>query len=170
MFNKTSVPTQQRRPNDPVSPSVETTTAAARRPAAPRAASLLGPDLVIEGQITGEGELHIEGGVRGEIHVARLVIGEHAHVEGMIRGGQVEVRGRVIGNIEGKAVKLYETAHVEGDIIHEQLSIDVGAYFQGRCQQFQRPPAPVAKAEPAAPPVQAAPTARIIELDKSAQA
>jgi cytoskeletal protein CcmA (bactofilin family) len=172
MFNKTSTPQQQRRPNDTVSAPVEAPQSA-RRPAAPRAASLLGPDLVIEGQITGEGELHIEGGVRGEIHVARLVIGENAHVEGSIRGGQIEIRGRVIGNIEGKAVKLYETAHVEGDIVHEQLSIDVGAYFQGRCQQFQRAPAPVAKPETAPPPVQAAqpaPTARIIELDKTAQA
>jgi cytoskeletal protein CcmA (bactofilin family) len=77
--------------------------------------------------------------VKGEIQVARLVVGERATVEGVIRGGAIEVRGRVVGNIEAKAVKLYESAHVEGDIIHEQLSIDVGAFFQGRCQQFTRP-------------------------------
>ena len=33
------------------------------------------------------------------------------------------------------------TAHLEGDITAEQLSIDVGAYFQGRVTQAQRPAA-----------------------------
>jgi cytoskeletal protein CcmA (bactofilin family) len=171
MFNKTSAP-PPRRPS-------ETTPIEAppvRRTNGPRAASLLGPDLVFEGQISGEGELHVEGGVRGDINVARLVVGEHAQIEGTVRGGQVEVRGRVVGNIEAKAVKLYETAHVEGDISHEQLSIDVGAFFQGRCQQFQRPapqpaaqPAPQAAAPAPPPAAQPAPqpTAKVIELDKA---
>jgi cytoskeletal protein CcmA (bactofilin family) len=114
-----------------------------RRAAPTRVASVLGPDLVFEGAITGEGELHVEGEVRGELHVARLTVGEHATVQGVIRGGIVEIRGKVIGNIEARQVRLYETAHVDGDIVHEQLSIEAGAFFQGRCQQFQRPVAQV---------------------------
>jgi cytoskeletal protein CcmA (bactofilin family) len=168
MFNKTNNAPPRRPETTPAeTPQVR------RPPSAPRAASLLGPDLVFEGQISGEGELHVEGGVRGDIHVPRLVVGETAQIEGVIRGGQIEVRGRVIGNIEAKAVKLYESAHVEGDIVHEQLSIDVGAYFQGRCQQFQRPPAAPPKPEPAPPPALAQaqpapqPTAKVIELDKA---
>lgn len=134
-------------------------------------ASLLAADLVFEGNISGDGELLIDGAVKGDIHVARLIVGEHAHVEGTIRGGQIEVRGHVHGNIEGKAIRLLETAHVEGDVTHEQLSIDVGAFFQGRCQQF-RP----AAAQPAPQPVQMvaapsveAPSANVIELDQAAQ-
>ena len=127
---------------------------------------------MFEGSISGEGELHIEGAVRGEIHVARLVVGERAQVEGMIRGGAVEVRGRVIGNIEAKSVKLYESAHVDGDIVHEQLSIDVGAFFQGRCQQAR--PAPAAAPAPVAPPMASggppSATPKVIELDKNATA
>jgi cytoskeletal protein CcmA (bactofilin family) len=115
----------------------------------PTAASVLAADLVFEGNISGDGELMIDGVVKGDIHVARLVVGEHAHVEGAIRGGQIEVRGHVHGAVEGKAVRLLETAHVEGDITYEQLSIDVGAFFQGRCVQFN-PPQPA----PAAQPVQ----------------
>ncbi len=88
--------------------------------------------------------------------MARLIVGERALVEGLIRSGEVEVRGRVIGDIEAKAVKLHETAHVEGDILHEQLSIDIGAFFQGRCQQAKRP----AAAAPA--------PAKLVELDKTA--
>ena len=138
MFNKTTsngaAPPARR--TDPVPPVTDQS----RRPA--RVASVLGTDLVFEGTISGEGELHVEGAVRGDIHVARLSVGDKAHIEGTIRGGVIEVRGRVVGNIEAKSIKLYETAYVEGDITHEQLSIDVGAYFQGRCQQFQRGQSP----------------------------
>ena len=136
---------------------------------------MLAADLVFEGNISGDGELMIDGAVKGDVHVSRLIVGEHAHVEGIIRGAYIEVRGHVHGNIEGKAVRLLETAHVEGDITHEQLSIDVGAFFQGRCAQF-RPPV----VQPAPQPVQlvtapvaeapvAAPVANVIELEQAAR-
>jgi cytoskeletal protein CcmA (bactofilin family) len=152
----------------PAAPSAQPTdNGMARRAAKP--ASVLAADLVFEGNITGDGELMIDGAVKGDVHVARLIVGEHAHVEGTIRGGQVEIRGHVHGNIEGKAVRLVETAHVEGDITHEQLSIDVGAFFQGRCQQFrpvaQPAPQPVALHAPTAEPQ----PANVIELDHAAQ-
>jgi cytoskeletal protein CcmA (bactofilin family) len=35
-------------------------------------------------------------------------------------------------------VRLYGTAHVDGDITHEQLSMETGAFFQGRSVKFQR--------------------------------
>jgi len=134
-----------------------TTAPAPAKPAAPviRPASLLGADLVFEGSIHGDGSLQIDGAIKGDIHVAQLVVGEQAHVEGTIRCGAVEVRGRVIGNIEAQTVKLHETAFVEGDITHGQLSIDVGAYFQGRCQQFRQ-----AQAAPQAPQAGASPFAQ----------
>ena len=149
----------------------------AAAPRWPRLASVLAADLVFEGNISGDGELMIDGAVKGDIHVSRLIVGEHAHVEGVLRGAQIEVRGHVHGNIEGKAVRLLETAHVEGDITHEQLSIDVGAFFQGRCSQF-RPPAPAA--QPAPQPVQqmiaaavepqpAPQSANVIDLEQAAQ-
>ena len=139
MFNKTNAPTSQPRQNGDAH---HANGDAARR--APTAVpSVLGPDLKFDGSISGDGELHIEGEVRGDLNVARICIGEHAKVEGVIRGGVVEIRGTVIGNIEARQVKLYESAHVDGDIVHEQLSIDAGAFFQGRCQQFQRPVATV---------------------------
>jgi cytoskeletal protein CcmA (bactofilin family) len=140
------------------------TSASSARPAV-RVASILGADLSFEGSISGEGELLVDGHVKGDIHVARLVIGEQAHVEGTVRGGAIEVRGQVTGNVEGKAIHLLSSAHVEGDITHEQLSIDVGAFFQGRCSQFRPPPvmqpiaAPIAVAPPVPPVAAPAPVA-----------
>ena len=76
--------------------------------------------------------------------------------EGNVSADYVEVRGRIVGGVNGKQIKLLGTAYVDGDITHEQLSIDVGAYFQGRCIQGRRDAAPSA-AQPSPPPQTAAP-------------
>jgi cytoskeletal protein CcmA (bactofilin family) len=47
-------------------------------------------------------------------------------------------------------VKLLSSAYVEGDITHEQLSIDVGAYFQGRCLQTRSLETPHVSSAPVA--------------------
>jgi len=150
MFSKTTNSGGSGRPTAPsqqISPSpVDGSRAPGRQGA--RVASILGADLLFEGSITGEGELLVDGAVKGDIQVSRLVIGEQAHVQGTVRGVSVEVRGQITGNVEGKSVHLLQSAHVEGDITHEQLSIDVGAFFQGRCSQFR--PQPVAATPPAA--------------------
>lgn len=116
--------------------------AAAPRPAAAKQPSMLASDLSFEGNITGAGDLHIDGAVRGDVKVGRLIVGETGNVEGSVTGDYVEVRGRVVGAVNGKQVKLMGTAYVDGDITHEQLSIDVGAYFQGRCLQGRKAEAP----------------------------
>jgi cytoskeletal protein CcmA (bactofilin family) len=115
-----------------------------------RTASLLAADLTFEGNLIGSGDLHIDGTVRGDVKVGRLTVGETGNVEGGIQADYVEVRGRVVGAVSGKQVKLMGTAFVDGDISHEQLSIDVGAYFQGRCLQSRKAdPAPAAAPAPA---------------------
>jgi cytoskeletal protein CcmA (bactofilin family) len=101
-------------------------------------ASMISDDMVFVGDIIGSGELHLDGTVRGEIKVERLTIGETGHVEGSVTADTVEVRGRLVGTIFGKAVRLHGTAHVDGDITHEQLSMEPGAFFQGRSVKFQR--------------------------------
>lgn len=155
MFSKTKAPSS-RSAETPAEPSP------ARRTGPPRVASLLGPDMTFEGWVSGEGELHVEGVIRGGVNVSRLVVGEGARIEGEVRGGQIEVRGRVLGNIEAKSVKLYATARVEGDIVHEQLSIDAGAAFEGRCRQQQ------AAVDPAGVVV-AEPTLKLIAVEKTGE-
>ncbi|MGQ3018120.1 bactofilin family protein [Phenylobacterium sp.] len=121
---------------------------------APTVASLIAENLTVEGGISGEGELHIDGIVRGDVRIGKLTIGDTGHVEGSIFAEAVEARGRVIGAITAKQVRLYGTCYIDGDITHEQLAMETGAFFQGRSLKFQRPPTPAA--EPAAKPVQAA--------------
>ena len=175
MFSRTTTNSQPPQPAAPRRPEAPAFTPPAQAQAgapprtAGRTASVLAADLIFEGNISGDGELLIDGAVKGDVHVSRLIVGEHAHVKGIIRGAYIEVRGHVHGDIEGKAVRLLETAHVEGDITHEQLSIDVGAFFQGRCAQFRPAAAQPAPQPPVAAPAEPAHPPNVIELEQAAR-
>jgi cytoskeletal protein CcmA (bactofilin family) len=96
-------------------------------------------DLVINGHISGEGELIIDGTVNGNVNIRRLTVGAAGNIVGNIEAETLEVHGRVIGNIFAREVKLCSDAFVEGDVSFDQLAIDPGAYFQGRCLQTRGP-------------------------------
>jgi cytoskeletal protein CcmA (bactofilin family) len=110
--------------------------AAVRR--SPKVASLIADDITIEGNLRGDGELQVDGVIQGDVAVARLTIGEGGKIDGSVQADSAEVRGRVVGSITAKQVRLYASAHVDGDITHEQLTMEAGAFFQGRSLRFQR--------------------------------
>lgn len=107
-----------------------------------------------EGNISGGGDLQIDGILKGDVRLQRVIIGEQGSVEGAITADVVEVRGRVSGTITGKSVRLHASSKVEGDITQEQLSVELGAFFQGRSIQAKRElptAAALAEAEAAKP-------------------
>jgi len=101
-------------------------------------ASLIAENMTLEGSLSGDGELQIDGAIRGDVRVAKVSIGETGAVEGSVQAESVEIRGRVVGQVSAKQVRLYNTAHVDGDITHEQLAMEVGAFFEGRSMRLQR--------------------------------
>jgi cytoskeletal protein CcmA (bactofilin family) len=128
-------------------------------PRAQKAPSIIGSDMTLEGDISGGGEIHIDGTIKGDVRIEHVTVGDGGAVEGGIYAEAVEVRGKVSGSITAKQVRLYGACHVDGDITHEQLAMETGAFFQGRSLRLQRPAhsAPTASAappkpEPAAPP------------------
>lgn len=145
----------------------------AASPAAPsvaqRGLSTLSSDLQFEGNIGGGGDLQIDGSIKGDVRVGRLIVGETGAVEGNVSADYVEVRGRIVGAVAGKQIKLIATAYVDGDITAEQLSIDIGAYFQGRVLQGRREaPAPAAAPRPAAAQPAPEPAPQVIDMKPGA--
>lgn len=108
------------------------------------AASLVAEGVVMRGDISTDGDLHLDGAVEGDLKVGRLTIGESGAVSGNVQADAVEVRGRVAGTITARQVRLCATAHVDGDISHAELAIEAGAHFEGRSLVF----APVTEAQP----------------------
>jgi cytoskeletal protein CcmA (bactofilin family) len=162
MFSKTgSNPPQPQPGATPATPAPQSTapapspgpapTPAPQSPARPRAASLVANDTLFEGDISGGGDIQIDGTVKGDVRVDHVTVGDSGQVEGGVYAEAVEVRGRVSGSITAKQVRLYGACHVDGDITHEQLAMETGAFFQGRSLRLQRP------ATPSTPPAAAAP-------------
>jgi cytoskeletal protein CcmA (bactofilin family) len=119
------------KPNKPSSASSSRPDA----PDAPRkaiACSLIAENVSLEGDLVSEGDVQLDGAVRGDLKLNHLTVGETGQVDGLITAETVEVRGRVAGAITAKTVRLYASARVDGDITHAQLAIDAGAHFAGR--------------------------------------
>jgi cytoskeletal protein CcmA (bactofilin family) len=94
--------------------------------------TVIAKGLKIVGTVTAEGLVEVNGRVDGELHCTSLVISRGAHIAGTIAAGRVVVDGTVEGPIQGGDVILKSKAHVVGDIHHQSLSIESGAFFDGR--------------------------------------
>jgi cytoskeletal protein CcmA (bactofilin family) len=93
--------------------------------------SYVGRNTTIEGHVVSDGELHVDGSVRGRMRAQLCVIDRYGVVYGDITGEIIHIRGRVMGPIQGGAVYVYAGAHIEGDVYNDTISIEPGAYVDG---------------------------------------
>jgi cytoskeletal protein CcmA (bactofilin family) len=100
---------------------------------------VIGADLSIKGNLESKGEVQVEGKVEGDIHAQRIVIGERAHIEGALIAEEIVVRGNVQGSIRGNAVTFQSSSRVEGDVFHKSLTIEQGAFFEGKSRRSDDP-------------------------------
>ena len=117
----------------------------------PPRTSTIGEGLVIDGNVTSNSPLHIDGRVHGDVHCASLVLGENSEIEGNVVAEDVVIRGRLIGSVRGVRVILQSSCHVEGDLLHASLAMEQGAYFEGKSRHSGDPLAvePPASEQPA---------------------
>jgi cytoskeletal protein CcmA (bactofilin family) len=101
----------------------------------------IGPSLSIQGEISSDEDLIIEGRVGGHIVMknAALTIGRQAHVEADVRGARVQVLGAIQGNIAAtERIELAPTAAVVGDLTADRIVLTDGATFNGRIDMDKR--------------------------------
>lgn len=103
------------------------------------APSLICADLVVNGTLTSNGDIQIDGRVEGDVYSSGLVIGENAFINGEVVADDVTVRGRIEGSIRARKVLLAATSHVEGNILHEAFAVEAGAFFEGNCRHSENP-------------------------------
>lgn len=115
--------------------------AAALRSGGSSSPSIIGPDLLITGNLFSKGEVQIDGEVQGDVHSTHIIVGEKAKVTGGVIAEEVVVRGHVMGSVRGKRVLLQTSSHVEGDIYHQTLAIEQGAFFEGKSRRTEDPTA-----------------------------
>jgi len=98
--------------------------------------SIISADLTVTGNLISDGEIQIDGTVKGDIQSKDLLVGETALIEGAIVAESIRVHGKVDGQIKALNVSLAQSAHVVGDILHDNLSIETGAFLEGHCKRL----------------------------------
>ncbi len=94
--------------------------------------SVFAQGLKIVGTITGDGLVEIRGEVEGDLNCNSVVVCESANVSGNITAQQVVVDGALEGPILGGDVTLKSHAHLLSDIEYRSMTVEKGAFFEGR--------------------------------------
>jgi cytoskeletal protein CcmA (bactofilin family) len=102
----------------------------------PTGTSLIGTGTTITGDIVSNGDVRIDGVLKGNIRgTAKILIGQEGVVEGDIEGQQADIMGRVEGRISVKELlNLRSNAIIKGDIRAGKLQIEPTVVFNGQCQ------------------------------------
>lgn len=96
--------------------------------------NVIGKGTVIEGNIIAEGDLTIEGTVRGDVTTkSTLIIGPTCIVEGNILADHAEVAGQVKGTVQALGLLVIKSSSmIDGDVLTKNLNVESGSTFNGR--------------------------------------
>jgi cytoskeletal protein CcmA (bactofilin family) len=103
--------------------------------------TLLGRDTQIEGTLTFQETIRIDGAVKGKLISSKgtVIVGEKAVINADVRVGVAIIRGKITGRVEAaQRLEIYAPAQVNGDIIAPTITIDSGVIFNGQCQMQKR--------------------------------
>lgn len=99
-------------------------------------ASIIGSGNTIIGNIDAQGDIRVDGTVKGNVFSkAKVLIGADGVIEGNIHCREADIMGQVFGNIKTEELlHLKGTAAVSGDIQTAKLLIEPSVSFNGQCR------------------------------------
>ena len=102
-------------------------------PQSPFEGTYFGPNIVIDGSVTGSEPVLIEGTVKGTIRLTgELRIGTKARIESKVHAKSVTVEGRVTGDVTAdERVELVAGCTVDGNLKAPKIVVAEGARFRG---------------------------------------
>ncbi len=97
--------------------------------------TIIGPSVRVEGNFVGQGNVVVEGEVKGSIKTKQnLNVGEAAKIEANIWVNNALVAGEIRGNVKVREkLQLTNTAKIFGDVETKVLSVAEGAILNGKC-------------------------------------
>ena len=154
----------KRRDNNPTSTNIDRNPQpeAVRQPAASTdpTPSSIGRTVSIEGTLTAQEDILIEGRFNGEVTLLEnaLVVGQTGDMRANIKAKNVTVHGKANGDIQATdQVEISDSGSMRGDILSPRVILHDGAKFKGRIDMEPEGLDKTAKQAPAA--AKAAPAA-----------
>lgn len=98
--------------------------------------SMLGPGTTIAGDIESNGDIRLDGTIKGSIRCkSKVIIGANAVVEGSIECKQADIFGHVKGGLcVSDLLQLKGKAIIDGDINTGKLMMENTVSFNGQCR------------------------------------
>jgi cytoskeletal protein CcmA (bactofilin family) len=97
--------------------------------------SFIGSEVTIAGNVSGQGDLHLDGTIEGDLACNVLILGSGGRVKGNIQAAKATVAGQVEGTVDARELLVEKTAKIRGDLSYESISIETGAQVDGRLTQ-----------------------------------
>jgi cytoskeletal protein CcmA (bactofilin family) len=94
----------------------------------------IGPSIRIKGEISGEGNVVIQGRVEGKVNIRKgqVTVAKNGLIKGDTHGKVINVEGEVQGNLVGvEQVVVRESGVVSGDLKAPRVNLQEGAQFRG---------------------------------------
>ena len=112
--------------------------------------TVIGKDIIIEGNIRGREHMVVEGSVKGNIEMEthNFALGPAGKVEGEIHARNISISGQMKGNIKtpGK-IEITREADFQGDILAKSIAVENGAFFKGSVELITEEPPKTFSAE-----------------------
>ena len=111
-------------------------------PAAKRGAntlSYIGAEVAITGNISGSGDIHLDGSVDGDVSCNMLILGSGGRVRGNVVAERATLGGSVDGTVNAAALTVEKSARIAGDLSYDMISIENGAQVDGRMTRRSGP-------------------------------
>jgi cytoskeletal protein CcmA (bactofilin family) len=97
--------------------------------------NLIGTGTIIDGNIVSNGDIRIDGSLKGNLSTkGKVIVGDTGKISGEINCKNFEVEGSVDGKvIVTELLSLRAKSKIIGDITTSKLAIEPGAVFTGKC-------------------------------------
>lgn len=98
--------------------------------------SVIGPDVVITGNIVATADLHVDGTIEGDVSCGALVQGGDSRIAGNVRCDTGRISGNIEGTVAARQLTVERSARISGDVDYESISIETGASIDGRLRHI----------------------------------
>ncbi|HOS49093.1 MAG TPA: polymer-forming cytoskeletal protein [Bacteroidia bacterium] len=97
--------------------------------------NIIGAGTVIEGEIKSNGDIRVDGTIKGSVtSKAKVVVGSTGVIEGDVHCQNADISGAILGKTTvAEMLFMKSQARINGDIQTGKLVVEVGASFTGNC-------------------------------------
>jgi cytoskeletal protein CcmA (bactofilin family) len=107
--------------------------------------SFIGREVTITGNVGGNGNLHVDGRIEGDVQAASITLGTDGVIRGNIAADSAQISGTVEGTVAAKTLTIEATARILGDLSYDAVSVASGAQVEGRVKRLTRESEPALK-------------------------